>query len=176
MAKDGPDKVKLYLNLPALERLLGGDTEAEVAARHQIVENFARHHLAELTKTEAIRDFLKKLREDAARAVRQALDDGARAYYSSNPLGQAAHDMVWQEARKAAQKVALDTLRSSTLAAPERLEALARETTEKVLREKAERLFEASAARVVRELVDRRVQQLVDAEVARRLKAALEVK
>ena len=40
--------MKLTLNAPALERLLGGDTELEVALKHQIVDNFAKHHLKKL--------------------------------------------------------------------------------------------------------------------------------
>jgi len=38
----------VQLNLPALERLIGGDTQIEVELRHQIVEEFARKRLKAL--------------------------------------------------------------------------------------------------------------------------------
>ena len=40
--------MRLELTLPALERLLGGDTEIEIHLRQQIVEEFARKHLKAL--------------------------------------------------------------------------------------------------------------------------------
>ena len=37
--------MRLELNLPALERLIGGDTELELHLRQQIVQEFAKRHL-----------------------------------------------------------------------------------------------------------------------------------
>jgi hypothetical protein len=39
--------MRLELNLPALERLIGGDTELELELRKQIIQEFAKRHLKE---------------------------------------------------------------------------------------------------------------------------------
>lgn len=43
-----PARISMTLTLPALERLLGGDSELEIQLRHQVVENFAKRHLRNL--------------------------------------------------------------------------------------------------------------------------------
>ena len=42
---------RLSVNLPALERLIGGDSEMEIQLRHQIVEAFATKYLKALVNT-----------------------------------------------------------------------------------------------------------------------------
>lgn len=46
--------VRVQLNLPALERLLGGDTEMEAGLRTQIVREFCKKHLERLALHEAL--------------------------------------------------------------------------------------------------------------------------
>lgn len=42
--------MKLVLTVPALERLIGGDTEVEVELRKSIVQEFAKRHLTAVAK------------------------------------------------------------------------------------------------------------------------------
>ncbi len=46
----GEQPMVIQLNLPALERLLGGDSEMEVHLRQQVAEEFANKHLKKVIK------------------------------------------------------------------------------------------------------------------------------
>lgn len=53
--------VKLHLDLPALERLIGGDTEIEIAVREGIVQSFAKRHLKAVVNTGVLEPYLKRI-------------------------------------------------------------------------------------------------------------------
>jgi hypothetical protein len=53
--------IRIYLDLAALERLIGGSSEAEVEIREGIVRTFAKKHLKELANLEAFQPYLKKI-------------------------------------------------------------------------------------------------------------------
>lgn len=57
------DRVVIQLNLPALERLIGGDSEIELELRHQVVENFAKQHLKPLINDKFIAQIRKEIEE-----------------------------------------------------------------------------------------------------------------
>lgn len=57
----------LQLNLPALERLLGGDSEIEVQLRHQIVQQFTKKHLLQVIKDPLI----QKLKTEMEKEIEQ---------------------------------------------------------------------------------------------------------
>ncbi|MFA6132387.1 MAG: hypothetical protein WC869_00070 [Phycisphaerae bacterium] len=42
--------LKIVLDIPALERLMGGDTEVEVSLRKNIVEEFSKRHLLSVAR------------------------------------------------------------------------------------------------------------------------------
>ena len=55
--------MKLELNMPALERLIGGDSEIELELRKQIVQEFAKRHLisvAEIASYQAVVEAVKQ--------------------------------------------------------------------------------------------------------------------
>ncbi len=62
--------IRLDLDVPALERLIGGDTEIEISLRRGIVEEFAKRHLIAVVKDEAFKDFLDR----ESKIARAALD------------------------------------------------------------------------------------------------------
>ncbi len=69
--------MKLTLNVPALERLLGGDTELEVELRQQVAAAFAEKHielhkkqLKDTVTSEAYTKTLAALREILAEAIK----------------------------------------------------------------------------------------------------------
>lgn len=76
------DKVKISLSLPALERLLGGDSEMEVELRHQIVENFSKLHLREIVKTEPYRRTVQLIEQEIKDQIR-------------DQVGEAKYSTVW---------------------------------------------------------------------------------
>src|SRR4051794_37602979 len=60
--------MRIELNLPALERLLGGDTEIEVHLRQQIVDEFTRKYLKSLMNDETLKrisaEWSRQLKEE----------------------------------------------------------------------------------------------------------------
>lgn len=61
------DGMKLYLSVDALERLMGGDSEAEIRVRNSVVQEFARRHLKAVANSEAMRL--------AEQTVKKTIDD-----------------------------------------------------------------------------------------------------
>jgi hypothetical protein len=65
MPDDNTNKTVLTLTLPALQRLIGGDSEAEIQIRQGIVESFARRQLKCLLNDDVIRQVLTSARQEA---------------------------------------------------------------------------------------------------------------
>lgn len=55
--------MKLDLNAPALDRLLGGDTELEVHLREQVADQFAQKHLRSLLNDTVFNNWKKRVNE-----------------------------------------------------------------------------------------------------------------
>jgi phage baseplate assembly protein W len=105
--------VKLELTRPALERLIGGDTELEVGLRKQIVHEFTRRHLAELCKEEAMLSAVALVRQTASEIVRQEVDiTGLLNQYGGSELGQRMRQAIQQAAEKAVDECVAERLKS----------------------------------------------------------------
>jgi len=63
--------MKVSLTLPALERLIAGDTEIEVEIRQQIAENFAKRHLKTILNDATWQAAAKEWRETLDKEVRR---------------------------------------------------------------------------------------------------------
>jgi len=63
------------LTLPALERLIGGETEIEVHLRQQIVEKFAEKHLKAIVKSEAWKAAYTQWQAELEAAVSKILQE-----------------------------------------------------------------------------------------------------
>ena len=61
----GRGVMSLSLNYPALERLLGGDSELEIELRYQIAKQFANEHLLPLLRTPEIKDQIEAVKSKA---------------------------------------------------------------------------------------------------------------
>lgn len=57
----GQTGIRIYLDLAGLERLIGGNTAAEVEIREGIVRTFAKKHLKELATSAAFQPYLKQI-------------------------------------------------------------------------------------------------------------------
>lgn len=110
--------MKLELSVAALERLLGGNTEIEVALRHQIVETFAKKHLYALINSAAFKavneDWMTKVQEQLTAVItslqaERAVDPEGHASYAfqsfSWNLRPLIETMVLKIIREEVQKV-----------------------------------------------------------------------
>lgn len=61
--------IVIRLDVPALERLIGGDSEVEVQLRKGVVEEFAKRHLTAVLKEETFAKFLQDEADIAARGL-----------------------------------------------------------------------------------------------------------
>ena len=68
--------IVLQLDVPALERLIGGDSQVEVELRKGVVEGFAKHKLTAVLKDKNFQEFLAK----EARMIQDELDKLVRAH------------------------------------------------------------------------------------------------
>lgn len=73
MATPNNERVQLFLNRPALERLLGGDSELEVQLRHQIVNEFAKKHLRAVVLDPAFSKYMGQLQQAAETEIKATI-------------------------------------------------------------------------------------------------------
>jgi hypothetical protein len=148
--------VKLSLNLPALERLLGGDTEIEVELRNQIVAQFMKRHLPEVVKSETYCKTMTELRavlEQAVRAEVGQLSSGGWAvtndgYGIKSSIKQVIEAEAYKAVNAAVEKAVDDRIHYY------------------------EKQWAPLIAKKVEECFTRNIDELVKAEVARRLDQA----
>jgi hypothetical protein len=69
------DKVVIQLNLPALERLLGGDSAMEIELRHQVAEEFAKKHLKAILNDECYKRMRHSLTVDLHNLVHEKVEE-----------------------------------------------------------------------------------------------------
>lgn len=72
--------MKLDLTLPALERLIGGDTEMEIALRQQIVEEFTKRHLKTLVQDAAVKAMSAEYDKQIKTSLTAIIADLKRSY------------------------------------------------------------------------------------------------
>lgn len=71
--EDGATRVRLVLNRPALERLIGGDSELEIALREQIVDQFIKTHLKTAIESKVLKSLHKEIDATVDKVVRDTL-------------------------------------------------------------------------------------------------------
>lgn len=75
---------RLSLTRPALDRLLGGDTELEIRLRHQIVKDFTSHKLVPLLKAPEIESLLNNLKGQTIRMIEEQIGKVPGYYTKTN--------------------------------------------------------------------------------------------
>ncbi|MFA5135296.1 MAG: hypothetical protein WC505_05960 [Patescibacteria group bacterium] len=78
--------MKLELNLPALERLIGGDTEIEIGIRQQIANEFASRHLKSLLNSTQMKELEQEWRGLIEEATRKRFQEWKDSKEKENPL------------------------------------------------------------------------------------------
>lgn len=143
--------MKLDLNLPALERLIGGDSEAEVNLRQQVVEEFAKKHIKNLVNTE----LTKKITSQ----VHKEMDDAIKVGLAQMATG----DASWG---------GFSTIRNRLT---EFAKSVAIQAVDEAIRDRVDKLKAAIPAEIERQVkasIPATIKILVDAEIQRRLKIA----
>lgn len=160
MAEKEPSVVRIALNVPALERLLGGDSELEVHLRHQVAENFCRRHLKSLLKSEAIQDVIKSFQADAIEEVQQNIGTLRQETYGAHR--KLTLKPEFEEKLKALVQVNVDQIIASAMPA-ERLKDLIKQQTD---------YWSGYIDRSIRRHIDVEIEKQVTAGIAARLAAA----
>jgi hypothetical protein len=143
--------MRLELNLPALERLLGGDTEVELHLRHQIVEEFTRKNIKSLINDETLRKLTEIWKNEAGKMVEEAAGKLFEEKYERGGLGTMRYKI---------EEAIDDAVKNS-------LERALEEFIEKMRRQ-----LEARIERAVEAAMQSDVSRRVEEEIQRRLDLA----
>lgn len=141
--------LRIELNRPALERLIGGRSEMEVALREQIVREFTRRHLKELVNTEPVRQAIQVIQNEIAGHVARIVEEIRRG---TPPTP--AQSTGWWDLRRLVATAA---------------EKLLTETVEKTIKGEVERQMDGWKS-IVQQKVNLAVNREIDVEVARRVR------
>ena len=149
--------MRLQLNLPALERLIAGDSQMEVELRHQVVENFAKHHLKKLMNDDMFARIKEWFRTACEAAYAKELGQVVQSFWCDNfELESHMREHVARAARAEVDAVVKEHLAKYK---------------EDLLRRDA-----AHIEAVIQRTLDRELEAQVEAEVRRRLDVAKNLK
>ena len=168
--------MKLELTLPALERLIGGDTEIEIGIRHQIVEAFVKRHIKPLVNDSTWQNFYAKWRDELMREIntlaakfqadlqgRQELTPGCEPHWSLRSL-------IEKTAGPIVDKIVSEKVKEYDNVLWGRII----KGLEKLLANEAVQLIRQQVDNLINTAVAGRMNELVEAEIQRRLKLAQE--
>ncbi len=172
-----PVSVVVQLNRPALDRLLGGDSQLEVELRHQVVEEFARHRLKTLLTDSLFQKFQNTVVAHLEQLIKTQVGEIGWDYNfkAFRPTVQdKVHKVIWEYVTLAAQssveKLIPDTVARLQKEAEERVARyelkLMGQVTEKV------KALEKELDDKLNKRVDAFFEGRVEAECRRRLAAA----
>lgn len=105
--------MKLELNLPALERLIGGDTEIELQLRRQIVEEFSKRYLKEIANTVSHTEAKKAAEAYVNAAAKEVFDiENLTTDHLWPTVGYRFKSLIQKLVEEQAQNIVDETLRS----------------------------------------------------------------
>lgn len=173
----GVEKLRVSLTLPALERLLGGDTQLEFDLRQQVVANFAKKHLKAVAGDPAFASVIESHRKVLDAEVRDLVGEliwDHRTGKTVAKLKDTAREIIMKAAEPLAAEIVEKHLKSYIDSRQKEIDDWAfkyegrsrlnvEEKTAKLLAE-----LDGKLAKRVDEFFEARVQ----AEVKRRLDAA----
>lgn len=146
--------MRLELTLPALERLIGGDTELELGLRYQIVEEFTKHHLKTIVNSE----FWKERQDLWQAEVKAAVQEGLKDLLIDPKLTHASA-LVSGKLTEHARTVAREALNQEL----------------KKIIDEQKRYWQDQVKREIASAIQANIKQLVEAEIQRRLAAAARI-
>ena len=146
--------MKLQLTIPALERLIGGDTEIEVDLRKQIVHEFAKRHLKNVADEEIHKAAVDEVKKHVNAAAKEAFD-------INGVLG-----ATWPDASRRLESMVKSVVESS-------VQQIVDEALAKVI-QRQNHYWTQQLADVVDRAVHRDIEKLVEQGIQKRLKAAID--
>lgn len=168
--QDNHAGIRIYLDLAGLERLIGGNTEAEVEIREGIVRTFARKHLKEIASSVAFKPYLENINSAITEELRAQIPlilvekanswNGRSAQYKlddDDELVKKFKEQLKEEGRKILQPMCDEAF------------CLARDYITRRFDESVKEL-KARAEEIVTKHMNKAFEQLVKVEVDRRLK------
>ncbi len=158
---DQREVLKLSLNLPALERLIGGAADIEVELRHQIVNEFIKKHLKQLVDSETVVKATEKLRKLMEMEIREQIGHVSDLRFGY--LATAAPNLV-DKIKEMVSHAAKNAVRDNVA------DAIHMKLAE--LDDRWQRHIETT----VKSTFNKRINDLVNEEINRRLKIAAESK
>lgn len=167
--------MKLTLNLPALERLLGGDTDIEVQMRQQIVEEFTRKHLKPLINDPLIRKLHTSLEEEIKKEVGTQVWDTTGKL--TPHLQKRVDDLITESVKNAITKAASQSFETLIKQYETIAETRINRYEIKLMTEANSRIDKAlkSIDEGLNQRLDEAFEKRVTAEVNRRLKVAASI-
>jgi hypothetical protein len=168
--------VKLSLDVPALERLLGGDTELELDLRKSVVIEFTRRHLKDLAESEAVRQESAAIRDAVSQAVvnhigRRVTTDKGWTHQTESQLKSEIEELLGRVVEKKVDEMVARAVENRN---KYEMSRWARHLDEKFSKMSVETMREYLSNAGFMSVFGAAFKQLVDAEVARRLKLAME--
>lgn len=88
--------MKVELTLPALERLIGGETEIEFEARRQIVENFATHHIKAFVNDKTLAALNAKWKAELEGEIKRLMDEFTRQTLAATANPDTSCQAAWK--------------------------------------------------------------------------------
>lgn len=153
------------MNRPALDRLLGGDSELEIELRQQIADQFADKHLRSLLNNKVFNQWRKTLSTEVDSAIQESLakttKQGWRRTVTLNgDIRERIHEAV-QEAAEEAIKKEVDNVVAKVAT-----------NYEKRAEERFARIERRVAGQVAEAVSEAKLDKLIDLGVQRRLDMA----
>jgi hypothetical protein len=166
----------VQMNLPALERLIGGDSTIEVQLRQQIVQEFAKKHLKPMLQDPIVKKLLLQIDSEIRQYVGQEVWESGHGF--TVEITAKVRDMI----AKATETTIQELVAASFGTLVKNYEATALERIKryegKMMGDAHERLCRVLDAidKGLDQRLDAAFEQRVQAEVQRRLDIAREIK
>ena len=163
--------VRINLDLPSAERLIGGDTEAEITLRNGIVQTFTRSYLKDVVNQDTFRKLMGEVKKATIEEFRaqlplkkKAVSDGWTKRYQWWFDTDLDYMMKLKEAIEHTAKTAVQSL------IDEQMANIRKTAIERIERE-SERLLK-SVSSSVHDQLTAKFNKMVQVEVNRRILAA----
>lgn len=145
--------MKIELTLPALERLIGGDTEIEVALRRQIVEEFAKRHLKVVADEACYQTALQNAKHYVDEVAKETFDiENITTSHLWPTVGSRLQSLIRNLVEQQAQKI-VDEVLMKTI-------------------EYQKKYWSDEVSRAVKKEIDRQIEREIEEGIRKRLEVA----
>ena len=163
------DKVKVVLTRPALERLIGGDSELEIQLRHAAAKEIVKKHVVSEITDEVKAKAIHKIASECQSAWFRIEREYSYGSFNQTVLTEKAKRAIAADAERHMAKAVTDLVAETVSA------AASEEKIAEVVKTTVNARVKSAARRAVDELIDDLIQQKTN-EVRLKLKVVPEVK